>query len=90
MSSHQFKLALVAALATALAGCEPPPEYIENCLESHTESYVAAVPKIVAPGTPSVGGLAFVRRERTVCDKSEVIPNPAYAEWIRKHGAGND
>lgn len=76
--------ALLVGSMCFLAGCSPPPEYIERCLESHTEEKMVAVPKIVAPGRPSIGRIAFVRRTRTVCDKIETIRNPKYDRWLQK------
>jgi len=84
--NHKTKTALcfvVSALIVLLVGCDrKPPEYIERCLESHTETKTEAVPKLFAPGMPSIGGMVYAPRTRIICDKSETVKNPKYEQWL--------
>lgn len=58
-------------LSVFLIGCGPEPEYIDKCVESHTEIRVMYFPN-------GSGGLRMQPMPVTVCDKYETIKNPKY------------
>lgn len=82
-----MRILLFCMLLLSLTNCEssPPSKYIEVCVESHTEIVTEFVPKAAAPlSLMSVGGMAMVTKTKIICDKSKIVKNPRYEEWIKK------
>jgi hypothetical protein len=76
---------LIFVICSLLASCEipQPNQFIENCLESHEESYLRMQP--IPNG--KVTSFMYIPSTRTVCDKSELIINPLYSKWIAEQSA---
>jgi hypothetical protein len=70
---------LIIAACLLLTGCDlpPPSQFIENCLESHVESYTRLQPMTTGKTTTFI----HLPATRTVCDKSELVVNPRYIAW---------